>query len=216
MRAAIIDLDGTILDSLGMWSQIDRDFLEIRRGIAVPDDYARTIAPMTYRETAEYTVARFGLPDDPADLMAEWDEMAEEQYRLHVRLKPYAREFLTRLRNEGVTTVLCTSSPESYYRPALERLGVYGLFDAFATTGEAGVSKSEPDVFLLAAARASAEPRFCTVFEDIPAAVMGAKKAGMATVGVYDPRSAGDEALMRRLCDRYIMTLEDYFKLEMN
>ena len=45
---------------------------------------------------------------------------------------------------------------------------------------------------------------------------MGAKKAGMATVGVYDPRSAGDEALMRRLCDRYIMTLEDYFKLEMN
>ncbi len=216
MRAAIIDLDGTILDSLGMWSRIDHDFLEVRRGIAVPDDYVGIIAPMTYRETAEYTVARFGLPDDPDDLMAEWDKMAEEQYREHVQLKPYAREFLTRLRERGVSTVLCTSSPESYYRPALERLGVYGLFDAFATTGEAGVSKSEPDVFLLAAERVSAEPRRCTVFEDIPAAVMGAKKAGMTAVGVYDPRSAADVELMRRICDRYIMTLEDFFKMEMN
>lgn len=216
MRAAIIDLDGTILDSLGMWSEIDVEFLEKRRGIAVPDDYVKIIAPMTYRETADYTIARFGLDDDPETLMAEWDKLAEEQYRTRVRLKPYAREFLTRLRRDGVTNVLCTSSPENYYRPALERLGVYGLFDAFATTGEAGAGKSEADVFLMAAKRAGVRPGCCTAFEDIPAAIMGAKKAGMTAVGVYDSRSAADEGLMRRICDRYIMTLEEFFKLEMN
>lgn len=212
MQTAIIDMDGTILDSLGMWSKIDHDFLEVRRGIAVPDDYVKIIAPMTYRETAEYTIARFGLTDEPEALMAEWDKMAEEEYRSNVTLKPYAREFLTRLREMGVGTVLCTSSPESYYKPALTRLGVYEMFDAFATTGEVGVSKSEPDVFLLAARKVGSDPRRCTVFEDIPEAILGAKKAGMNTCGVYDPRSAADMDYMRQICDRYIMNLEEYFK----
>lgn len=216
MRAAIIDLDGTILDSLGMWSRIDREFLEVRRGIPVPEDYARTIAHMTYRQTAEYTIARFGLPDEPEPLMAEWEKMAEEEYRSRLRLRPYAREFLTRLRQMGVRTALCTSSPESYYSPALKRLGVYGLFDAFATTGEVERSKRYPDVYLLAAERVGVPPEDCTAFEDIPDAILGAKKAGMRAVGVYEPRSAGETEKMRRICDAYIMTLDEFFKLEMN
>ena len=212
MKAAIIDMDGTILDSLGMWSKIDHDFLEVKRGITVPDDYVKIIAPMTYRETAEYTIARFGLDDEPEALMEEWDKMAEEEYRKNVTLKPYARKFLARLREMGVGTVLCTSSPESYYLPALTRLGVYDMFDAFATTGEVGVSKAEPNVFLLAAEKIGVQPENCTVFEDIPAAIIGAKKAGMTTCGVYDPRSAAEEDHMRQICDRYIMNLKEYFE----
>lgn len=212
MQAAIIDMDGTILDSLGMWKKIDHDFLKLRRGIDVPEDYPKTIAPMTYRETAEYTIKRFGLSDEPEALMAEWEKMAENEYRNNIRLKPYAREFLVRLKNMGVKTVLCTSSPESYYGPALRRLAVYDLFDDFVTTGEVGMSKHHPEVFLLAAEKVGASPAECTVFEDIPAAVMGAKKAGMQTCGVYDHHSAAEMDHMRRICDRYIMTLEEFFE----
>ena len=212
MQAAIIDLDGTILDSLGMWSKIDHDFLKLRRDVEVPEDYARIIAPMTYRETAEYTIARFGLTDEPEALMAEWEQMAEEEYRSNIELKPYAREFLLRLRERGIKTVLCTSSPESYYGPALHRLEVYDLFDAFVTTGEVGMSKHFPDVFLLAAKKVGMDPKDCTVFEDIPDAIMGAKKAGMRTCGVYDPRGAAEMDQMRQICDRYIMTLKDFFE----
>ena len=212
MQAAIIDLDGTILDSLGMWSKIDHDFLKLRRGIEVPADYAKIIAPMTYRETAEYTIARFGLSDEPEALMAEWEKMAEDEYRYNIELKPYAREFLIRLRAMGIKTALCTSSPESYYGPALRRLGIYEMFDAFATTGEVGVSKHFPDVYLLAAEKIGISPKYCTAFEDIPDAIEGAKKAGMTTCGVYDPRSAAEMEHMRQICDRYIMTLEEFFE----
>ena len=38
IRAAFFDLDGTLLDSMGMWAEIDRRSLG-RRGIAVPEDY---------------------------------------------------------------------------------------------------------------------------------------------------------------------------------
>ena len=34
-KGAIFDLDGTLLDSMGVWSQVDIDFLK-KRNLAVP------------------------------------------------------------------------------------------------------------------------------------------------------------------------------------
>ncbi len=211
MKAAIVDMDGTILDSLGMWSKIDREFLEEKRGISVPEDYVEKIAPMTYRETADYTIARFGLPDDPLELMEEWEQMALHEYQFNVGLKPYARRFLTRLRAQGIKTVLCTSSPKRYYAPALTRLGIYDLFDSFTTTSEVGAGKDMPDVFLLAAEKVRTKPEDCVAFDDIPEAILGAKKAGMVTCGVYDEQSKSKMDYMRSICDRYILNLEEFF-----
>ena len=63
-KAAIFDLDGTLLDSMGVWDQVDIDFLA-KRGIEVPADYMGKVAAMQFRQIAEYTIARFDLPDTP-------------------------------------------------------------------------------------------------------------------------------------------------------
>lgn len=208
-KAAIVDMDGTILDSIGMWDEIDNEFLTEKRGIPVPHDYTAIISPMDCRETAEYTIKRFSLPDTPEALMAEWDEMAAEKYETELQLMPYAREFLETVKKMGIKLILCTSSPERYYVPALKRLGVYGLFDGFADTAEVGIGKNEPDVYLLAAKKAGCMPNECVVFEDIPEAIMGAKKAGMKTCGVYERRSGVFEEQMRRECSIYVKNLKE-------
>ena len=74
-KAAIFDLDGTLLDSMGVWDQVDIDFLN-KRGIEVPPDYMTKVSAMQFRQIAEYTIARFGLTDTPEELMQEWDDMA--------------------------------------------------------------------------------------------------------------------------------------------
>ena len=38
--AAIFDLDGTVLDSMGVWRDVDRRFFA-ERGIDMPEDYSR-------------------------------------------------------------------------------------------------------------------------------------------------------------------------------
>ena len=63
-KGAIFDLDGTLLDSMGVWDQVDIDFLS-KRGIDVPDDYMTKVAAMQFRQIAEYTIARFSLTDTP-------------------------------------------------------------------------------------------------------------------------------------------------------
>ena len=44
IKAAIFDMDGTILDSMGIWAKIDIDFLNAR-GLEVPDDYMEKVGP---------------------------------------------------------------------------------------------------------------------------------------------------------------------------
>ncbi len=65
-KGAIFDLDGTLLDSMGVWDQVDVDFLA-KRGIEVPDDYMQKVAAMQFRQIAEYTIARFSLSDTPEE-----------------------------------------------------------------------------------------------------------------------------------------------------
>ncbi|MDN6802564.1 MAG: HAD hydrolase-like protein, partial [Bifidobacterium mongoliense] len=74
-KGAIFDLDGTLLDSMGVWDQVDADFLHAR-GFAVPDDYGAKVAAMEFRQIAEYTIHRFQLDDTPEALMAEWNSRA--------------------------------------------------------------------------------------------------------------------------------------------
>ena len=73
----IFDLDGTLLDSMDVWSRVDEEFLA-DYGIAVPPDYMEACGAMSFLETAEYTIARFSLPAKPEELMERWLEMARE------------------------------------------------------------------------------------------------------------------------------------------
>ena len=98
-KGAIFDLDGTLLDSMGVWDQVDIDFLS-KRGIDVPDDYMTKVAAMQFRQIAEYTIARFSLTDTPEELMDEWDHMARVMYatvsklnRMHVNISLIEREW---------------------------------------------------------------------------------------------------------------------------
>ena len=207
--AAIFDMDGTIIDSLGIWGKIDYEFLENRRGIKVPDDYVHSIAAMSFLEIARYTKERFNLPDTPEELMQEWTDMAKYEYAHNVVLKPFAGEYIKFLKEIGKKIVLCTSSPQYFYEPALKNNGIYNLFDGFTCTCETGVGKDSADVYLLAAKKAGVSPARCMVFEDVINGIRTAKKAGMQVCGVYDERSFEKQAQIKALCDYYIMGFDE-------
>lgn len=191
-KAAIFDLDGTLLDSMGVWDQVDIDFLA-KRGIEVPADYMGKVAAMQFRQIAEYTIARFDLPDTPEALMQEWDDMARVAYSTVVEAKPHAVEYLSYLKRSGAKLAVATSLPPALREPAMKHVGIFDYFDQIVSVDDANdVGKDRPDVFLLAAGRLGVVPEQCTVFEDLLVAMRSAKSVGMRVWAIHDDSSDGD------------------------
>ncbi|HIS78532.1 HAD family hydrolase [Anaeromassilibacillus sp. An200] len=204
----IFDLDGTLLDSMDVWSRVDKEFLA-DYGIAVPPDYMEACGAMSFRETAEYTIARFSLPAKPEDLMERWLEMAREEYALHVSLKPGAAELLQKLHRCGVRLAVATASRREHFLPCLERHGILSLFDELVTTDDAGCGKNSPDIFHLTAERLGLPTKDCAVFEDTLPAAKSASAAGCIPFGVWEKHSEKAKPDMQRVCRGYFSSLLD-------
>lgn len=207
IRAAIFDLDGTLLDSTGIWRQIDEIFLG-RRGFDVPADYFEAVSSMNLQQGAEYTKARFSLSDTHEAIIAEWHEMALHAYAETIPLKPGAAQILRKLSAQGIRLALATASDPAYYIPALRRCGVLDLFDV-CVHARPGLYKGSAAFYLHCAAELDVCPEECVVFEDVYTGIRSAKEAGMYAVAVADPHSAARQAEIKELADRFLDSFED-------
>lgn len=202
-RAAIFDLDGTLLDSMNIWKKIDIDFLA-KRGLDVPEDYADAISCLRLEETAQYTIARFGLSETPQQLIDEWEEMACYEYANHVKLFPYANDYLLELKRRGVRLAVATSSTVNIFVPCLKQNEILDLFDVCCCADEVGKGKDSPDLFLYTAQKLGISPKECIVFDDLLPAIQSAKQAGMIAYGIFEPRSAKYETQIRAIADGFL------------
>ena len=89
----IFDMDGTLIDSNGIWKDVDTAFLA-KRGLPYTKEYyegvAHTIFPLAARFTKEFC----HLPESEEAIMAEWMDMAGDLYGTSVPVKPGVREYL--------------------------------------------------------------------------------------------------------------------------
>ena len=202
-KAAIFDLDGTLLDSMWVWHAVDRDFFA-ERGMEVPADYADALQSLTFFETAKYTIERFALPENPEQLMAQWNEMSFLQYRDHVKLKPGAKEYLEQLRAQGVKLGVATNLTTHIARAVLRSNGILDWFEALTSADEVPRGKQFPDIYLLAARRLGTEPRLCVAYDDVAKALQGMRAAGMTACAVREPAMPQDWEAMKQAFDCYI------------
>ena len=200
-KAAIFDLDGTLLDSMGVWKEIDQRFFA-RRNIPMPDDYASVVASMQTGAIARYTINRFHLDERPEDLVEEWNEDALLLYATAVQPKPHALDYLRALRASGAALAVATSLPPRLRQAALKHAGMIDCFDQVCSVDDAeSIGKEEPEIYLLASRMLGVPPDQCTVFEDLLVAVDSAKRAGMKVWAMYDQSSAKDWDAIRSEAD---------------
>ena len=150
IRAVLFDLDGTLVDSMWMWKDIDIEYLGSRH-LPLPEDLQRSIEGMSLTETAVYFKKRFALPDDLEEIKKEWMDMAREKYRSQVPLKPGAREFLWELRRQGIRTGIASSNGMEMIQTVLKAQQVEALFDSVHTCCEVKRGKPSPDIYQLVA-----------------------------------------------------------------
>ncbi len=185
VKAAIFDLDGTLVNSMWLWDKIDTTYLN-NLGVDKPSNLKKEITHLSFDKTAEYFKKRFNISEPIEKILETWYKMSYDEYTNNVKLKPGAKEFLEYLSNQGTKIGLATSNSMVLVEACLKANGIFHLFDKITLTSEVSRDKSFPDVYLLAAKRLNVEPKDCIVFEDILPAIHGAKSANMKVIAVND------------------------------
>ena len=203
IKGAIFDLDGTLVDSMWVWSQIDVEYLE-SKGYPMPENLRNEISHLSFSQTAVYFKKKFNLADSIETILQDWHNMAYNHYANNVKLKLGVTDFLNKLKSLKIKIALATSNSIPLLEACLKNNGIYECFDSITTTDEVNNGKDCPDVYLLAANKLGINPKACLVFEDILPAVKGAKLANMKVIAVKDNECLNSKEDLLKYADIYI------------
>lgn len=203
--AFLFDLDGTVVDSMWVWHDIDVTYFK-SRNLEMIDTYQKEIEGLSFYETAVYTHDHYIHDVSVEDLMKEWNEMAYEHYANIVKPKEGVMEFLSYLKDSGKKLGIATSNSRMLCEITLKNNGIFSLFDSIHTGEEATPGKPAPDVYLNCAASLGADPSRCIVFEDLINGILAGKNAGMKTVAIHDDYSEDQWKEKCALADHSIMS----------
>ena len=203
-KAVIFDMDGSLVDSMWMWPEVDREYMK-KHKITPPETFHKDIEGMSYVQTAQYFLDQFPVLDCAVeDICREWTEMTRELYRTRVPLKPGAGEFLERMKRRGILMGIATSNSRELME-TIERVhGLTEYISCIRTGSEVQKGKPAPDIYLAVAASLQVDPAKCLVFEDLTAGIMAGKSAGMKVCAVQDAYSLDSDREKRKLADYYI------------
>lgn len=189
LQGVIFDLDGTLLDSTGMWRQVDGRLMA-HYGKEVPPDLSETVQRMSIEEFSQFFVEEFDLPVTPEQIAQQVADMVAEEYREKLQLKPHVREILDWLDQQDIPYGVATATYGELAEAALRRLHVWERLRFLLTEQDAGAPKTQPRIFQLAAQELHLGRRQIAVVEDSLHALEGAKNGGFFTIGIADPENA--------------------------
>jgi beta-phosphoglucomutase len=182
-RAVLWDVDGTLIDS--------SEFHWLSWQVA--------LAAENFPITREQFAATFGqrndeilrgyFPSYAPEEITRVGEAKEKVYRALVRerglaLLPGVERWLRKLRDDGWLQAVASSAPRLNLEAIISVLKLETYFSAIASAEDVTAGKPDPQVFLVAAAKLSVEPRACVVVEDAPAGTEAARRASMRSIGV--------------------------------
>lgn len=204
IEAILFDLDGSLADSMWIWPELDRQFMDKYRLVA-PPNFHEQIEGMSYTETARCFRDTFPtLRLSVEEIRQEWLTMTIELYRSKVKPKNGAVSFIRACRDRGIALGISSSNTRELIHAFLDNHLLSDFFDTVVTSCEVGRGKPAPDVYMETARRMKVSPDRCLVFEDVPKGIMAGKRAGMTVWAVYDDFTAYADEKKKELADDYI------------
>ena len=212
-EAAIFDMDGTLLDSMGFWRTLIARYLA-SMGLRLDEDTDEGLYAMTLEEGAILLKKRFGIEKSVPEIVQDTLGLADAFYRDEVPLKPGAGALIGALASKGLPICVASLSPMRFIEAGLSR---HGLLDRFAFTlscyGE-NLDKASPEIYLNACARFGTAPDRTLVFEDSPVAAETAARAGFGVIGVRDDCFPGSAGALDRVCLAVLDEPGDFLKTD--
>ena len=208
IKAIIFDLDGTLLDSTNVWTNVDKQFFN-SRGMEIPPTYVDDIAHIGLKEAAAYTKKTYNIKESEEEIMKEWHDGTSKQYLYEVKLKPNAYELLEKLKKENIRLAIATANDRCLYEPCLKRNKIYDFFEIIADVNEVKAGKDSVKLYDYVAQKLQVERENIAVFEDISVGLKTAYENGFVSVAVYDDHSKKEDDIKRKYSHLFIYNFNE-------
>jgi len=189
-KAAIFDIDGTMIRNMAYHKKAWQEFLEKHDIHLSDEEFKQKLSGKKYGQIFESV---FGHPLEPEQI-ARYTEEKEGLYR--ELYKPYITEveglttFINNLRAYHLKLAIATTAPKKNRDFTLRALNLKGKFEIIIGDEHVGKGKPDPEIYLSTASELGVEPSECVVFEDSPSGVKSGKSAGMTVVGLLTSHDA--------------------------
>lgn len=196
-KGIIFDLDGTLLDSMQMWAELDVKYLA-RFDAVIYENFHEDMKSMTIPMASAFMKEKFNIPFSPEEIARQIMEMADDSYRYELPLKEKAGYVVKRLHELGLEIMVATANEYELVKTVVKRTGITEYVKDCITCGMVGANKEKPDIYNKACEIMGVSINQCVVFEDSLYAIETAKKAGYFVVGVYDK---AEESNWDKICE---------------
>ncbi|WP_277220813.1 HAD family hydrolase [Peptoniphilus vaginalis] len=188
MKAIIFDLDGTLVDSMGYWRSVSRDFMKTK-GIDIEDEVQHKMTTMNLDASLKYMKDFYKLEESFEDLLRDFSRTVEDFYTNKVEMKDKCLETLKYFKDRGMKVVIGTSTAAHFANIVIEKYGIDKFIDGLYTADSVGHLKGEEEFYLSIADDLGEVPEEIFLVDDSYLALRTARRAGLIGVGIYDENS---------------------------
>ena len=228
----IFDMDGTLIDSVGIWNQVDAELIRQLGGVSISEEEVQQQRDEKLREYSKdanpyiaycgYLGKRYNSFKTPEEIHALRYAIADDFLIRMIDYKPNVERVLRKLQDRGQTLVIATTTRKKnmdIYRFQNENLcrkaPIDTYFSLIYTREDVKEMKPHPEIYLKVVEALGVAPKECLVFEDSLVGVEAAQSAGMDVVAVYDRYSEKDREEIQNRATYYInnfLDVEEYIK----
>lgn len=215
IKAAIFDVDGTLVDSLFLWDVLWKAFGKKYlndESFSPSQEDDKKVRTLPLKDAMELIHKNYSIGESGAELLGFANQMMIEFYSNSVKLKSGVREFLEHLKDGGAKMCIASATAPELLSVAMKHCDIEKYFLKVFSCGAIGKGKDKPDIFLMAADYLKVAPEDIWVFEDSLVAIETATEIGMKTVAIYDKYNFGQDR-MKEIATEYISESESLLKL---
>jgi len=211
LKAIVIDLDGTLVDTIPIFEKIHKEILK-RYGIVLQDSLDTNGS--SPKEMIYLLSKKYNIELNYEKILEEAENIFLEKYIDNVKFTPGAKEFLIYIKEKKYKLGLYTSNSKKLASAILDKLGIRTMFDCIITGNDINNLKPEPDGYLKILECLNVKPYEVIAIEDSIYGVISAKRAGINVIAVLTGVSKKKElaSVGATLIFKNLKELKKYFE----